>query len=170
MKTLKLFFAAAITLICFNSCGPLLPASITKIENVEDYKFFCMEDTKELTSSSGSVFNNGTPYGTFGTNVSKSVNPSDVISGYLIKKGFIRLPNINPELADNTLIVNYGESGKRGTGLGGYTIEVTIQFVSVKTHNVICTCSAEGQGETEADDIRIAIKRCLDTVFGIQEY
>ena len=25
----------------------------------------------------------------------------------------------------------------------------------------------EGQGETEADDVRIAITRCLDTAFGV---
>jgi hypothetical protein len=56
--------------------------------------------------------------------------------------------------------VNYGESGKRDRGLG-YTIEVTIQFISAKTHTQICSCTAEGQGETEADDIRQAITRCF---------
>jgi hypothetical protein len=58
------------------------------------------------------------------------------------------------------MIVNYGESGKRNKGLG-YTIEVTIQFVSAKTNAKLCSCTAEGQGETEADDIREAITRCL---------
>jgi hypothetical protein len=56
--------------------------------------------------------------------------------------------------------VNYGESGKRYRRLG-YTIEVTIQFVSAKNNNIVCSCTAEGQGETEADDIRQAISRCL---------
>lgn len=73
------------------------------------------------------------------------------------------MPEIKPELIDQTLIVNYGESGKRNIagGLGGYTIEVTIQFISAKTHTLMSSCTAEGQGETEADDIRKAINRCL---------
>ena len=67
---------------------------------------------------------------------------------------------LQPELVVQTVIVNYGESGRRNRGLG-YTIEVTIQFISAKTHAQICSCTAEGQGETEADDIRQAITRCL---------
>ena len=70
----------------------------------------------------------------------------------------------NPELAKETLIVNYGESGRRNRGLG-YTIEVTIQFISAYTHEMFCSCTAEGQGSTEADDIRQAIKRALDGLF-----
>ena len=58
------------------------------------------------------------------------------------------------------MIINYGESGRRNRGLG-YTIEVTIQFVSAKSNELICSCTAEGQGETETDDIRQAITRCI---------
>ena len=47
----------------------------------------------------------------------------------------------------------------------GYTIEVTIQFSSAKTNEMICSCTAEGQGETEADDIRQAIRRALTSLF-----
>lgn len=95
---------------------------------------------------------------------SKTVNPSDVITGVLTKKGLIRLPELKPELINETLIINYGESGKRKTGLGGYTIEVTIQFISAKTSSLVCSCTAEGQGATEADDIRQAITRCLESL------
>lgn len=44
-------------------------------------------------------------------------------------------------------------------------MEVTIQFISAQTNSLVCSCSAEGQGETEADDIRMAITRCLSTIF-----
>ena len=111
-----------------------------------------------MTSSSGGVY--GGNYGVYGSTTSKSVNPSDVISGILLKNGFSQLPELKPELTDETLIVNYGESGRRNRGLG-YTIEVTIQFLSAKTNTTVCSCTAEGQGETEADDIRQAITRCL---------
>ena len=82
----------------------------------------------------------------------------------MIKKGFTQIPNISPELASQTLIINYGESGRRNVGLG-YTIEVTLQILSAKTHEIVCISTAEGQGSTEADDIRIAITRALEEVF-----
>ena len=87
-----------------------------------------------------------------------------MISGILIKQGFVRLPELNPQILDETLIVNYGESGRRNLNFG-YSIEVTIQFVSAKTNQPVCVCTAEGQGSTEADDIRIAINRALTPLF-----
>lgn len=83
---------------------------------------------------------------------------------YLFPKAIVILPEIKSELAEETLIVNYGESGRRNRGLG-YTIEVTIQFISAETNEIICFCTAEGQGATEADDIRQAIRRALDGLF-----
>jgi hypothetical protein len=109
-----------------------------------------------LTSSSGATVN-----GQYFSS-SKTVNPSDVIYGTLSKSGLIRLPELKEELSEETLVVNYGESGRRSVGWGGYTIEVTIQFVSAKTNSLVCSCTAEGIGSTEADDIREAITRCLD--------
>ena len=74
------------------------------------------------------------------------------------------MSEIKSELAKETVIVNYGESGRRNCRFG-YTIEVTIQFISADTNQMICSCTAEGQGSTEADDIRQAIKRALDGLF-----
>lgn len=156
MKKMKLF---SLLIICagFNSCAILKPPIIVKNEFIGNYKYIYVASTNSLTSSSGSSYG-GQYYSS-----SKSVNPSDVIIGILTKEGFIALPEIKPELIDQTLIVNYGESGKRNIagGFGGYTIEVTIQFISAKTHTLMSSCTAEGQGETEADDIRKAINRCL---------
>jgi hypothetical protein len=116
-----------------------------------------------LTSSSGATIN-----GQYYTS-SKTVNPTDVITGILTKEGLIRLPELKSELINETLIINYGESGKRNTGLGGYTIEVTIQFISSKTSSLVCSCTAEGQGSTEADDIRQAITRCLASLLSKED-
>ena len=126
------------------------------------YKYAYIPQTKELTSSAGGTY--GGQYGIYGASTTKSVNPSDVIAGILIKEGYIILPELKSNLSDETLIVNYGESGTRNRGLG-YTIEVTIQFISAKTSEMICSCTAEGQGETEADDIRQAITRALSELF-----
>jgi hypothetical protein len=140
-------------LIC--SCASLRPATSIKNGSIDSYKYIYITSTNSLTSSSGATI-----YGQYFTS-SKTVNPTDVITGILTKEGFIRLPELKPELINETLIINYGESGKRNTGLGGYTIEVTIQFISAKSSSLVCSCTAEGQGSTEADDIREAITRCL---------
>jgi hypothetical protein len=109
-----------------------------------------------LTSSSGFAINGDLH------SITQTVNPTDLITGIFIKEGLIRLPELKPELAEETIIINYGQSGKRNTGLGGYTLEVTIQLISAKTSTLVCSCTAEGQGLTEADDIRQAITRCLN--------
>jgi len=156
MKTIR-FLAIILVSILINSCAILKPPTIIKNDTLENYKYIYIYPTNSLTSSSGATYS-GQYYSS-----SKSVNPSDVITGILTKEGFIRIPELKDELTDQTLIVNYGESGKRNIagGLFGYTIEVTIQFISAKSHTIICSCTAEGLGETEADDIRKAITRCL---------
>ena len=144
-------------LLAMTACASLRPVSVNRIESIDNYKYVYITPTQELASSTGSVYNG------YGSAQSKSINPSDVIAGSLLKRGYTRLPQLVPELLDETLIVNYGESGRRNRGFG-YTIEVTIQFLSARTNKIVCTCTGEGQGSTEADDIRIAINRCLDEV------
>ena len=137
-------------------CSTLRPATRIKNGSLDSYKYFYITPTNSLTSSSGATIS-GQYYSS-----SKTVNPSDIITGILLKDGLIRLSELKPELNNETLIINYGESGRRNTGWWGYTIEVTIQLVSAKTSTLVCSCTAEGQGSTEADDIRQAITRCLN--------
>ncbi len=162
MKILKFFTVVILLAILTNGCVSLKTPTIIKNEPIEGYKYFFISPTSNLTSGSGGVY--GGEYGVFGATSSKSVNPGDVISGILLKEGYTRIPELKPDLLEETIIVNYGESGKRSTGLGGYTIEVIIQFISAKTNRQLCSCIAEGQGETEADDIREAITRCLSAL------
>lgn len=157
MKTTKLIGISILSVLVF-SCAPLKPATIIKHSSAENYKYIYISPTNSLTSSTGATYG-GQYYSS-----SKSVNPTDVITGILSKEGFIRLPELKSELINKTLIVNYGESGRRNRGFG-YTMEVTIQFISAKSNELISSCSAEGQGETEADDIRQAITRCLSALF-----
>jgi hypothetical protein len=163
MKTIR-FLLIILTGIFINSCAILKDPIITKNDSIEKYKYVFIPKKSNLTSGTGGVY--GNQNGTFGYSTSKSVNPKDVISGILLKNGFVILPELKSELTTKTVIVNYGESGKRmiAGGLGGYTIEVTIKFISAETYEVICSCTAEGQGSTEADDIREAITRCLESL------
>ncbi|MCR4828656.1 MAG: hypothetical protein K5864_04250 [Bacteroidales bacterium] len=171
MKPHKTIFILLMPLV-FGSCVAthqvpqpvvLEPVSIVINESIKPYTYFYITSTEVKTSSSGSVY--GNEYGVYGSSSSRSTNPADIISGNLIKKGLIRLPDLKSELADKTMIINYGETGRRNTGGGGYTIEITLQMVSAKTNQVICVLTGEGQGKTEADDIRIAINRCLEELY-----
>lgn len=158
MKSIRIL-AISLLSILITSCASLKPPSSFSNGDAKKFKYIFISPTSSLTSSAG-ISISGQYYSS-----TKSVNPSDIITGMLSKEGFIRLPELKSDLTDETLIVNYGESGRRNTGLGGYTIEVTIQFISAKTNTLICSCTAEGQGETEADDIRIATTRCLTALF-----
>ena len=162
MSAIKKVFFVIRSILMLVSCAPLRLPVIVKNAPIDTFKYAYISPTKELTSSSGGTY--GGQYGIYGSSTMKSVNPSDVIAGVLIKEGFVILPELKSELSKETLIVNYGESGRRNRGLG-YTIEVTIQFISAETQQMICSCTAEGQGETEADDIRQAIKRALEGLF-----
>ena len=162
MKNLVTLTTIIVTAILLVGCSTLKAPIIQQNEPVSSYIYFYVTPTSELTSSSGGVY--GSQYGTYGSTTTKSLNPSDVISGVLLKQGMIRLPALDPELLDKTLVVNYGESGRRNLNLG-YSLEVTIQFLQARTHSVVCICTAEGQGSTEADDIRIAINRALEPLF-----
>lgn len=158
-NTLSLLY---IIILFLSSCASMKAPIVQRYESIEQYKYIYITPTAELTSSSGGVY--GNQYGIYGGSNTKTINPSDVISGVLIKRGYIRIPELKPEIAEQTLIVNYGESGRRNVNLG-YSIEVTIQFLAAKTNTPICVCTAEGQGSTEADDVRIAITRALEALF-----
>ena len=161
MKSFK-FFSVICCILFLSSCASLQPAIVTRYTPLDGYRYVYITPTSGLTSSTGSVY--GGNYGVYGSSVNKSVNPSDIIAGYMMRKGYVQVPEIKPELASQTLIINYGETGRRSV-FWGYTIEITLQFLSAQSHEVVCTSTAEGMGETEADDIRIAINRALDELF-----
>ena len=159
LNSFKLSYLFAFILLV--GCMPLQQVLVMRVDKIENYKYFYITPTNRINSSTGAVY--GNQYGVYGGSKSKSINPSELISGVLLKEGFLQTPELRPELINETLIINYGESGRRPRGFG-YTIEVTIQFLSAKTNAKVCSCSAEGQGETEVDDIRMAINRCLSGV------
>lgn len=151
-------FSLLIMSMTMFSCVTLQPASVQRNGQLSNYTYFIINPTETLTSGQGNTYD-----GIY-SSVNKTVNPSDVIRGYLIKKGLVVLAEPQGDLLTQTLIVNYGESGRRNVGLG-YTIEVTIQFISASSNQVIFLTTAEGIGDTEADDIREAITRAMDALF-----
>lgn len=145
-------------------CAILEAPKISKPGDPSQYRFVVLPRTSSLSSSTGSVY--GNKHGIFGSATSNEVDPRQVIEGILLKRGMISTESVGTGTEATTLLVRYGESGKRmiAGGLGGYTLEVTIALISAKTNEVVYSCSAEGQGSTEADDIREAIHRCLSGI------
>lgn len=162
----KLILISFIIPICLMLLGCALQKPTVVInEDINNFSYVYITPTQTLSSGTAGTYYNG--YSNQYYSVDKSINPNDVISGFFSKNGFIKIPELKEELLDKTLIINYGESGRRDVGFG-YAIEVTIQLVSAKSNTLISSCTAEGMGETEADDIRIAINRCLSGIFNIQ--
>ena len=162
MKRLKLLFLLTLLPFIFISCSyTLLQPTVINKGDINQYSYFFIQPTETLTSGTGVTDYFGNYY-----SKQKSINPADIITGFLVKKGFVKLLNIDKELLNKTLIVTYGESGRRNVGFGSYTIEVIIQLIDGQMNSLVTSCVAEGIGSTEADDVRIAINRCLSSIYG----
>ena len=162
MKKLKNLLLLLSTTFVLANCGAPKYANISNIPDLSGYRYIYITPSSELSSSAGSAV--GTPYGLFGSTVSKSVSPSDLIAGMFMKRGFVRLPEIKDDLKSRTIIINYGESGRTNRAFG-YSTEVTLQLLNAQTLELICTSTAEGMGETESDDIKKATIKCVNAIF-----
>ena len=161
ITTMKQFLFVMATACILTGCSVLNVPTADVKGNVYKYNYVYVIPTSGVTSSSG-VY--GNQYGVYGGST-KTVNPSEVISGYLMKKGYTTLPNVDPNLAENTMIVSYGYTGRRQLSLFSYASCVMIQFRDAKTHELIATCEGEGCGEDETADILQAIYSALGVIF-----
>lgn len=156
----KLFILLA-TIVTFTNCSALKAPQTTIAADLRDYPYAYIIPTSGVTSSSG-VY--GNQFGVFG-GATKTVNPSDLIAGDLMKRGYTILPSISPELAEKTLIVSYGFTGRRQLSAFSYASCIIIQMREAKTHKMVATCEAEGCGEDETADILQAITKALDNIY-----
>ena len=155
----KGFAFLLVSLSAFSSCVTLRPATVALKNDISRYTRAYIPSTQIVHGTTAIVVSGMTlPY-------SQSVNPRDVIAGMLAKRGYIILNKLDERLLQETIIVNYGESDRRNIGLGGYTIEVTLQFTSAATGELLCTTTAEGCGSTEAADVKQAVTRALEALF-----
>lgn len=153
MKKLISFIIVVATVLTLISCGTVkyLPVSVSQRQSFSNYKYVYVDNL----NSHGSL----------------SYHGCNVLSGLLMKKGFVLLNvyqylNMSPSTARSTMKVTYGEGGTRSVGFtGGYTREVTLQFTSAMTDELICVCTAEGMGSTEWGDVEVAVTRCIQRLF-----
>ena len=161
MVRLKFLFVMGVLVVLLQGCVTLQPVSISQRGDVSKYHYVYIVPTGDVTSGNGAI-----SYGLFGYESSTTVNPGDVIAGYLVKRGFVRLPELVPELSGQTMIVSYGETNRYSDGLL-YHMEIAVQFLSAGNHLLVGSFVADGAGDTEADAIREAIFRGLDSLFSV---
>lgn len=147
MKILMVILAFTFLSGC-SSAVKLLPPETTQKKSLSEYKFVIIPREKKIVYASSSV--------------SKEMFPDDLIEGVLLKKGIVRLSELPEKNTELFLIAKFAVSGKRSVYLGmGYTMEVTIVLMEAETLNIVYSCTAEGLGSTEVDDIRAAIINCM---------
>lgn len=153
MKLKRILYIALC--ISISACA-LKPVEVQKFSDITKYKYVYISKTKKVKS----LGVDGTYYYTYG--YTTALNPVDIIAGKFMKKGLVIVDEVKH--LDNTLIVNYAESGRRQilSGFAGDAVEISIQVIEAATSNIVFLCSAEGQGDMEADNIRQAIDRCLE--------
>lgn len=159
---MKKVFLLSIAALLFGGCISLAPTSITRKGTLDGFKYFYVTPTAERNSVSGGTW--GNQYGVYGSTSSNSVSPSELIAGYMMNRGYVRVPEVKAENAKQTMIINYGDGNSR-EGLVGFAIEVTIQILDAEKNDLICICKADEIADTEAKAIRCATEKCLNEIF-----
>ncbi len=146
----KIFLLTSILVGC-----ALQPPTYIQTDSLDKYRFVEIEAKETVSSVQG---------GRGGYLRTVKVDPASLIEGVLLKRGVVKVREPSPHTAGKLLVARYGISGKRNIagGVGGYAQEVTVVLVDAATLVPVFTCTAEGIGSTEADDIREAIILCLE--------
>ena len=149
MKKLFLLLVMILTFIGCRTKSSVVPVA-TVSGDLSSYNYVYVIPTSGVTSGSG-----GGVY---------TVNPSELITGYLMKKGYSPVPSIVPDLAERTLIVAYGNTGTSSIFVA--QSGVIIQFRDAKTHQMVASSEAKGTSvENETNAITYAIYKALDNIF-----
>ena len=165
-----LFFIIA---LAATACSALKPTTCSVQPNFYKYRYVYIMPTGSVTGSTKVHTVNSSDNRTYVTGgVTKTTNPTDMMSGYLMQKGFAILPQLDQSKLAETLVLSYGETGHRSVGflwLSDAT-SIIIQFRDAQTNDLIASAEAEDYGSTEADNIRYAISKALDAIFAQPRY
>ncbi len=144
LKFSKLCFSM-IFIFGVTGCAILKETEMKRFQNMDSYKYAFIVQTQNMISGAGSGYVGYGTGGGFSSSASKSVNPSDVIAGILMKKGYIVLDNADKKV--ELFIVKYGQGDKRNVlgGIGGYTLGVTIQMIDAKTQDLYLCVLLKGR-------------------------
>lgn len=150
--------------LMFTSCLSIAPTSISRNGSLDGYRYFYVTPTAERNSVTGDTW--GHHGNTYGSTTSNSVNPADLIAGFLMNRGYIRVPEVKKEDAAQTMVINYGDGNVReGWFFDMRAAEVTIQILNGQTNGLVCVCKAEEKSNNDAKATRMAIEKALNEIF-----
>ena len=166
MKKIVLFLAA----IVLTACGALKPTTCSVQPTFYKYHYVYIMPTGSVTGSTG-VYTSYVDNRVHG-GVTRTTNPSDMMSGYLIQKGLTILPQLDEAKKAETLVLSYGETDHRDVGFLWLSTStgIIIQFRDAQTNDLIASAEAEDYGSTEADNVRYALRKALDAIFAQPRY
>ena len=166
MKKLLLFFTA----LALTACGALKPTTCSVQPTFYKYRYVYIMPTGSVTGSTG-VYTSYIDDRVRG-GVTRTTNPSDMMSGVLMQKGFTILPQLDQNKLAETLVLSYGETGHRDVGFLWLwdATGIIIQFSDAQPNDLIASVETEATGSTEADNVRYAIQKALDAIFSQPRY
>ena len=166
MKKFLLFFAA----FAMTACGALKPTTCSVQPTFYKYRYVYIMPTGSVTGSTG-VYTSYADNRVHG-GVTRTTNPSDMMSGYLMQKGLTILPQLDEAKKAETLVLSYGETDHRDVGFLWLSTStgIIIQFRDAQTNDLIASAEAEDYGSTEADNVRYALRKALDAIFAQPRY
>ena len=168
MKKILFFFIA----LAATACSALKPTTCSVQPTFYQYRYVYIMPTGSVTGSTAVSNYHTSDRNYVSGGVTKTTNPADMMSGYLMQKGFSILPQLDQNKLSETLVVSYGETGHRSVGFLWLfdATSIIIQFRDAQTNDLIATAESEDYGSTEADNIRYAIRNALDAIFGQSRY
>ena len=166
MKKLLLFIAT----LTLTACGALKPTTCSVQPTFYKYRYVYIMPTGSVTGSTG-VYTSYVDNRVHG-GVTRTANPSDMMSGYLMQKGLTILPQLDEAKKAETLVLSYGETDRRDVGFLWLSTStgIIIQFRDALTNDLIASAEAEDYGSTEADNVRYALRKALDAIFAQPRY
>ena len=166
MKKILIFIAT----LALTACGALKPTTCSVHPNFYKYRYVYIMPTGSVTGSTG-VYTSYVDDRVRG-GVTRTTNPSDMMAGTLMQKGFTILPQLDQNKLAETLVLSYGETGHRDVGFLWLSTStgIIIQFRDAQTNDLIASAEAEASGSTEADDVRYAIEKAMDAIFSQPRY
>lgn len=179
MKRLSILLSFILLMIaCASAAMPKAPSVIHYPgQKFVDYKYFYINPTGDIESETG-VY--GTQYGVFTREfggVSQGFNPGKLIADILVKHGLTEVSEINPEIADKTLVVTFGTTEQQefisGQSFSFYNFDsrtnnaqrVAIQFINAANKQPVVVCASKKRGSSKIEDIRKGIKSALKALF-----
>lgn len=171
MKIKPFFYCLLIALLstsCITTNVKLKNPDVIKNESIAGYKYVYITPTKDFITLKSNVSSKDNS--DVGYIKSESVNQYNLISGFLMKKGYIIIPELSEEKRSSTMIVSCGISNMRKANYALTTIlipEMTIQLLSAQTMEVLSISTAEGFSHVDdsIEERQVAIMNALNALF-----